>query len=57
MSNKCANFLRFNVDNSKLVMVGCQLEKGREYIHNRIKNLREIHQYAFQVEEVGVKKS
>lgn len=29
VSNKSANYIRFNVDNSKLVFVGCQLEKGR----------------------------
>jgi hypothetical protein len=31
MSNKSANFIRLNVDSSKLVFVGCQLEKGREF--------------------------
>jgi hypothetical protein len=29
MSNKSANFIRFNLYDSKLTFVGCQLEKGR----------------------------
>lgn len=29
LSNKCANFIRFNLFNTKLVFIGCQLEKGQ----------------------------
>ena len=57
MSNKSANFIRFNLYDSKLTFVGCQLEKGRELVEGRIRNLKEIHEYAFQIEDVGVQKS
>lgn len=40
MSNKSANFIRFNLFDSKLVFVGCQLEKGREFTESRIRNLK-----------------
>ncbi len=38
------------------MFIGCQLEKGREGLGSRVKNLREVHELAFQVEEIGVKK-
>ena len=57
ISNKSAIFIRFNIDSSKLVFVGCQLEKGRDGVETRIQNLKEIHDYAFQIEEVGIKKT
>ncbi|CAM5999729.1 unnamed protein product [Sphagnum balticum] len=40
LSNKCANLVRFNLDNTKLVFCGCQLEYGRELQANRIRNLK-----------------
>ena len=57
ISNKCAVFIRFMLYNTKMVFVSCQLEKGRDFQANRVKNLREIHENAFQIEEVGVQKS
>lgn len=29
LSNKCANFIRFSLNNTRFVFVGCQLEKGQ----------------------------
>lgn len=40
-----------------MVFVSCQLEYGADFISSRIKNLREIHEKAFQIEEVGLQKS
>jgi len=40
-----------------MVFISCQLEYGAEFISSRIKNLREIHEKAFQIEEVGLQKS
>ena len=57
VSNKCANIIRFTLFSSKLVFVSCQLEKGSEYNANRIRNIKEIHEKAFQQEDVGLQKS
>jgi hypothetical protein len=48
MSTKCTIVIRFNYQSTKVVFCGCQLEYGREFTANRIKNLRDIHEYAFQ---------
>ena len=57
LSNKSAVFIRFSVKTTKIVVLGCQLEKGRELVQNRVKNLKEIHEKAFQIEYVGKQKS
>ena len=56
MSTKCAVIIRFTYANSKIVFCGCQLEYGREFAANRVRNLRDLHDYAFQEVKVGEKK-
>jgi hypothetical protein len=57
LSNKCANFIRFSLSNTRFVFVGCQLEKGQELLTSRVRNIRDLHEHAFQVEEVGLQRS
>lgn len=40
ISNKCAVFIRFMLCNTRMVFVSCQLEKGKDFQGNRIRNLR-----------------
>jgi hypothetical protein len=53
MSTKCAVIIRFTYASSKIVFCGCQLEYGREFAANRVRNLRDLHEYAFQEVKVG----
>jgi hypothetical protein len=53
MSSKCAVIIRFTYASSTIVFCGCQLEYGREFAINRIRNLRDLHEYAFQEVKVG----
>ena len=40
------------VDSTKISFVSCQMEFGREYMSNRLENMKNIHEYAFQ--EIGI---
>ena len=53
MSTKCAVIIRFTYASSKVVFCGCQLEYGREFATNRVRNLRDLHEFAFQEVKVG----
>jgi hypothetical protein len=57
LSNKSACFIRFSLSSTRVVFVSCQLEKGEELLASRLRNLRELHEHAFQVEEVGLQRS
>ena len=48
LSTKCAVIIRLTVDSTKISFIACQMEYGREYTGNRLQNLKDIHEYAFQ---------
>lgn len=56
-ANKSAVISRFELDDTELAFVSCQLDYGREYSKNRQSSLRQLFKKAFQHESVGRLKS
>lgn len=56
LGNKGAIIIRFRIDDTSLCFTNCHLEAGHKKMNERVININDIHNKAFQSEGVGKKK-